>query len=74
VLGGVCGNIVDVFAVNVQGFADECAAAVATAGVTLFETEELDFRLDEVEELHFCEIGDCQKIVESGLQLCPCPP
>lgn len=57
-LGGVCGNIVDVFAVHVQGFADECAAAVASAGVTLFETEELDLLLDEVYDMHSCSAGE----------------
>lgn len=52
---GVCrGRGVDIFAVDVLRFRDECAAAVASAGVSLLQAEELDLLGDEVEDVHHC--------------------
>lgn len=57
-LRGFGGDVVYVFAVHVRGVANECAAAIASSGVTLFETKDLDFGLNEVEELHVCDLGN----------------
>lgn len=43
---------VDVLAVDVLGVGDEGAAAVAAAGVPLLEPEELEFLVEEVDEIH----------------------
>lgn len=45
---------IDVFTIHILGFGHECASAVAAAGVAFFETVELVFLLEEIEEMHVC--------------------
>lgn len=47
---------IDVFTIYVLGFGYECASAVTAAGVAFFESVELVFLLEEVEEMHVCDV------------------
>lgn len=48
-----CGGI-DVFTINVLSLGNERASAIASACVALFQAEELQFGVDEVEKMHGC--------------------
>ncbi len=50
-LGGGGGRV-DVFAIDVLGFGHKRAATVAPTRVPLFDAEELEFGVDEVDEIH----------------------
>ena len=43
---------IDVFSINVLSFRHKRASAIASTRISLFETEELQFGVDEVDEMH----------------------
>jgi len=56
---GCVGRVIDVLSVDVDGVRHESRAPVAPAGVSLLEPEELNLRLDAIEELDTHCDGGC---------------